>query len=269
VKFPDQKTQQWLYHDAFGQPRQFKDERNNVTHLNYWPWGPMKKVAEVITHRGKDGGGTEDQSTRFYYDLMGRPQNTYFPDNSYEYTGYECGQLKVWGTRKGQTKTLHYDARGREDYHTWANGAAPKIIRTWDDANRLTSLPRLSSGPGSFGSSKEGARIERCLRGIVAAETTDHSRRNRKVCRFAGHGRCGNYHIRLPSTRKGRLSLRQLLVTVTQASQRLWNCVERGAQGQLDPNTITVERCDAPVADSTALALQKIWLMMLSQSRPQ
>jgi RHS repeat-associated protein len=140
VKFPDQKMQQWLYHDGFGQPRQFIDERNNVTDLSYWPWGPMKKLGEVITHRAKDGGGTEDQSTRFYYDYMGRPQNTYFPDNSHEYTGYEFGQVKVWETRKRQTKTVHYDARGREDYHTWANGAAPKIIRTWDDANRLTSI---------------------------------------------------------------------------------------------------------------------------------
>ena len=44
VTFPDQKTQQWLYHDAFGQPRQFIDERANPTDLNYWPWGPMKKL---------------------------------------------------------------------------------------------------------------------------------------------------------------------------------------------------------------------------------
>lgn len=58
-------------------------------------------------------------------------------------------------------------------------------------------------------------------------------------------------------------------VTATQASERLWNCVESGDQGQVDPNTITVKRCDAPVGESTALVMQKIWLAMLSQSRPQ
>jgi YD repeat-containing protein len=35
---------------------------------------------------------------------------------------------------------VHYDARGREDSHTWDNGAAPGVTRAWDDANRLTSI---------------------------------------------------------------------------------------------------------------------------------
>ena len=43
-------------------------------------------------------------------------------------------------TRKDQTKRLHYDARGREDYNTWDAGAAPRIDRIWDDANRLTRI---------------------------------------------------------------------------------------------------------------------------------
>ena len=34
-------------------------------------------------------------------------------------------------------------------------------------------------------------------------------------------------------------------VTVTQASESLWNCVEPGAKGQVDPSAIAVERCDA------------------------
>lgn len=42
----------------------------------------MKKLAQVITYRLKDGGGTENQLTAFYYDLMGRPQTTIFPDGT-------------------------------------------------------------------------------------------------------------------------------------------------------------------------------------------
>ena len=87
VTFPNFTTQQWLSYDAFGQPRQFIDERFKVTDLNYWPWGPMKKLAQVMTHREKDGTGTEDQPTDFYYDLMGRPKRTTFPDRSFESTG--------------------------------------------------------------------------------------------------------------------------------------------------------------------------------------
>ena len=58
-------------------------------------------------------------------------------------------------------------------------------------------------------------------------------------------------------------------VTATQASQRLWNCIQPGAKGQIDPNMIHIVRCDAPITESTALAVHKIWLTMLSQARPQ
>jgi RHS repeat-associated protein len=145
VKFPDLKMQQWLSYDAFGQPRQFIDERGNVTDFDYWPWGPMKKLARVTTHRGKDGGGTEDQITAFYYDLMGRPQNTYFPDQTNEYSTYEFGQLKTWKTRRNQTKTIGYDARGREITHSWNDQITPGVSRTWDAANRLTSISNIFS----------------------------------------------------------------------------------------------------------------------------
>jgi RHS repeat-associated protein len=148
VTFPDQKTQQWLYHDAFGQPRQFIDERGNPTDLNYWPWGPMKKLSEVITH----GGGAANQSTRFYYDLMGRPQTTSFPDTTTEVNTYEFGQLKTWKTRKDQVKTLSYDARGREISNSWSTAPsdhppplAPGITRIWDDANRLSQIANAFS----------------------------------------------------------------------------------------------------------------------------
>ncbi|MEN3368728.1 MAG: hypothetical protein V7609_871 [Verrucomicrobiota bacterium] len=116
----------------------------------------MKKLYTVTTHRSKDGGGTEDQQTVFSYDLMGRLTNVWFPDGSYpngshEDTTYEFGQLKSWRTRKGQLKTIVYDARGREQSHSWSDqsGACnpgtdtaetPCIARSWDDANRLTSI---------------------------------------------------------------------------------------------------------------------------------
>jgi hypothetical protein len=58
-------------------------------------------------------------------------------------------------------------------------------------------------------------------------------------------------------------------MTATQASESLWNCVEPGTKGQVDPNAIAVERCDAAIPESTALTVHKSWLTMLSQSRPQ
>jgi RHS repeat-associated protein len=148
VKFPDTDrsvTQQWLYYDHFGQPRQFINERGKVTDINYWPWGPMKKQAEVVTHRDKDGGGTEDQHTNFIPDLLGRPAWTVFPDTTSEFTGYEFGQVSTFKTRKNQTKRVHYDARGREDSHTWDGNAAPAVSRTWDDASRMTTLSNIFS----------------------------------------------------------------------------------------------------------------------------
>jgi RHS repeat-associated protein len=53
--------------------------------------------------------------------------------------------MSTFKTRKNETKLLHYDARGREDYHTWAAGAAPSINRVWDAANRLTSIANVWS----------------------------------------------------------------------------------------------------------------------------
>ena len=153
VTFPDLKTQEWLDFDPFGQPRQFKDERGNVTDFNYWPWGPMNKLAEVITHREKDGGGPlEDQHTQFFYDLMGRPETTIFPDGSREISTYQLGQLVEFKTRKGQKKIIDlYDARGREKHHYWrtfegnVDGTTPAVSRVWDDANRLSSISNIFS----------------------------------------------------------------------------------------------------------------------------
>jgi RHS repeat-associated protein len=146
VKFPDLKTQQWLDYDAFGQAWTFIDERANTTNLTY-QWGPMKKLQTVTTHRVKDSspGDWENQVTTFYYDGVGRPQWTIFPDGSSELTTYLFGQVDAFKTRKNQTKRLHYDARGREDYHTWDSDAAPRTDRAWDDANRLASITNIWS----------------------------------------------------------------------------------------------------------------------------
>jgi RHS repeat-associated protein len=150
--FPDTRTQQWLDYDAFGQPGRVIDERGNTTNLSY-VWGPMKKLSSVITHRVKDGGGTEDQQTTFSYDYMGKPTDTEFPDHTHETTTYECtdgasyncDQIHTWRTRKGQKKTIVSDARGRELSHSWDDGVTPAVSRSWDDANRLTSITNIWS----------------------------------------------------------------------------------------------------------------------------
>ena len=143
VTFPDTRTQRWLLHDPFGQPRQFVDERNNVTDLAY-QWGPMKKLDTVKTYRLKDSGGSETQLTDFDYDAMGRPKTTIFPDGTREISLYELGQLKTWQTRKNQIKTIAYDARGRESSHSWSD-ATPAVSRIWDDAGRLAVIWNIFS----------------------------------------------------------------------------------------------------------------------------
>jgi RHS repeat-associated protein len=152
VTFPDTRSQHWRDYDPFGQAWTFIDERNNTTNLTYW-WGPMKKLRTVTTHRDKDDEGTEDQETTFMNDGMGRPLQTLFPDHSHEDTSYECtdavtyscDQVHKWTTRKGQTKTIVYDARGRETSHTWNDGQTSGITRVWDAASRMTSIANLLS----------------------------------------------------------------------------------------------------------------------------
>jgi hypothetical protein len=54
-------------------------------------------------------------------------------------------------------------------------------------------------------------------------------------------------------------------VAVTQATESLWRAVE----SKIDPTTIRVQRCDAPIPESTAVAVQKAWIAMLTQARPR
>ncbi|MEY2507592.1 MAG: hypothetical protein QOH01_1921, partial [Verrucomicrobiota bacterium] len=150
VNFPDGRSQHWRDYDSFGQHGTFIDERNNTTNLTYC-WGPMKKLYTVTTHRDGDWGGIEDQRTTFSYNLMGRPTDVEFPDHSHETTtyyckegvGYFCDQPHSFTTRKGQTRVMRYDARGRETYQSWSgtdNGQTSPIYRDWDDAGRLTHI---------------------------------------------------------------------------------------------------------------------------------
>jgi hypothetical protein len=174
VIFPDGKFQEWpdSGYDAFGQPHVFKDERGNITNLDYWPWGPMKKLAQVTTHRTMDGGGgMENQLTKFFPDGLGRPWRTYFPDQTFEETLYQYGQVKSWQTRRMQKKIIDvYDARGREKHHYWQkpdgtlDGSTSAVSRVWDDGNRLTNIANafsaLDYGYDSAGQAKwEGSNV--------------------------------------------------------------------------------------------------------------
>lgn len=145
VTFPDTKSQHWQNYDAFGQAGRFIDERNNQTDLAYQS-GPMKKLTSATTYRDKDDGGTEAQPTTFEYDGMGRAKKVTFPDHSTEVSNYQYGsQLASWKSRRDQTKTIAYDARGREISNSWVNDAAPAIHRSWDDANRALTLCNIYS----------------------------------------------------------------------------------------------------------------------------
>ena len=187
VEFPDETTQQWPAYDPFGQPRQFIDERGNTTYLDYWPWGPMKILAKVTTKRTKDDTQPEYQLTEFLPDQMGRPRRTNLPDGSFELADYGCGQVKTWTTRRSQIKRVFYDARGREDYHTWDSGAAAGVDRQWDDANRLTAISNSFSiidyGYDDAGQAKwEGTTV------TAGAGMTPSGRKEVKYCRYPSGG---------------------------------------------------------------------------------
>jgi hypothetical protein len=61
--------------------------------------------------------------------------------------------------------------------------------------------------------------------------------------------------------------------TRTEASSSLWNCIETGDEKFTkrritDCRNVRVRRWDAPVSDSTAVIVRKLWLTMLSDARP-
>ena len=183
VKFPDLTIQRWDSYDAFGQPAQFIDERNNPTDMTY-QWGSMKKLHNVTTYRLKDDGNTEAQPTTFDYDGMGRPLRTVFPDATTEVNTYEFGQPKTWKTRRGQTKTITYDARGREQSHSWNDGMTPGVARTWDDANRLTGLSNMFSTL-DYVYDDAGQRIREGSRITGSSGSAPFTRDDVSYCRYA------------------------------------------------------------------------------------
>ena len=82
------------------------------------------------------------------YGYAGRtdyPRVIIFPNGSDEFRTYLFGQLETWKTRKNQTKTIAYDARGRESSHNWNDGASPGVSRIWDDAGRLAVVWNIYS----------------------------------------------------------------------------------------------------------------------------
>src|SRR5439155_8709440 len=61
-------------------------------------------------------------------------------------------------------------------------------------------------------------------------------------------------------------------VTRTEASSSLWNCIETGDEKFTkrritDCRSVRVRRCDAPLPDSTAVIVRKLWLTMLRDAR--
>jgi hypothetical protein len=59
-------------------------------------------------------------------------------------------------------------------------------------------------------------------------------------------------------------------LTVTQSNVRLWDCLSQfGEPPSQDLRSVKIERCDLPLPDSTATALHRVWLTMLTQARPE
>ncbi len=67
--------------------------------------------------------------------------------------------------------------------------------------------------------------------------------------------------------RKPRSNGSDYWVTATQASTPLWACVAPDAKPRVDPNSIKIVRLDAPLPESTASVVHKVWVAMLLQAR--
>jgi hypothetical protein len=57
-------------------------------------------------------------------------------------------------------------------------------------------------------------------------------------------------------------------VTATKSSGTLWSCVPETEDPVDDLRTIRIQRRDAPLPESTALAIHKLWLAKLAGTRP-
>lgn len=70
---------------------------------------------------------------------------------------------------------------------------------------------------------------------------------------------------------KGQDDLRSdYWATATQSSVPLWDCLPvAGAEKPIDPKTVQIRRWDAPLPESTALAIHTLWLAILSGTRPE
>jgi hypothetical protein len=89
---------------------------------------------------------------------------------------------------------------------------------------------------------------------------------NGELARFVGlPGNVGEETSVSVYRRTGQSGDGQYWLTATQASKRLWDAIE----GTLDAKAVGVQRCDAPLPESTALAIHRVWIAMLSQVRPE
>lgn len=71
------------------------------------------------------------------------------------------------------------------------------------------------------------------------------------------------------SVYRSPLSNGEYRVTATQTSASLWRCVAPDAPEPVNPDSIEVERLEAPLAETTALAIQKVWRAMLLDVQKQ
>lgn len=71
------------------------------------------------------------------------------------------------------------------------------------------------------------------------------------------------------SVYRSPLSNGEYRVTATQTSAPLWGCVAPDAPEPVNPDSIAVARLEAPLPETTALAIQKVWRAMLLDVQKQ
>ena len=124
------------------------DERNRLTQMTVSQWPTANAVTEYTwTKAGQldtmtdPGRGSAGSVYNYDYDKLNRPVTLTYPAGGGTETRlYDfAGNLTTFKNRAGQTQSLTYDTRNREQTSSWSSGNPQTRTLIYDDASRVKS----------------------------------------------------------------------------------------------------------------------------------
>ncbi len=121
-------------YDAMDRVLTTTNPNNETTTFTYLPDGSMGTLTDARNH-----------TYSFQADLLSRRTRMTYPDGSYEAWTYDAdGNLSIYRTRSGVTKTCTYDTRDRDTLCDWSD-STPDVTKSYDVAGRLLTLNNSNS----------------------------------------------------------------------------------------------------------------------------